>query len=65
MHWFFRQVPLLWLFFTAVIIAAVLYSIFQAREMNSNAPPGPLRRSLWVLPRILFERSRPHGGRCA
>jgi hypothetical protein len=34
MHWFFRQVPLLWLFFTAVIIAAVLYSIFQAREMN-------------------------------
>jgi hypothetical protein len=34
MRWFVRQVPLLWLFFTTVIIAAVLYSIYQSRGMN-------------------------------
>jgi hypothetical protein len=34
MRWFLRQVPLLWLFFSVVIIAAVLYSIYQSRGMN-------------------------------
>jgi hypothetical protein len=34
MQWFLKQLPLVWLFFTAVIIAAVLYSIYQARAMN-------------------------------
>ena len=34
MQWFFRQVPRLWLFFTVVIIVAVLYSIYQAKGMN-------------------------------
>jgi hypothetical protein len=34
MQWFLRQVPRLWLFFTVVIIAAVLYSIYQSKGMN-------------------------------
>jgi hypothetical protein len=34
MPWFLKQLPLVWLFFTAVIIAAVLYSIYQAQGMN-------------------------------
>ena len=34
MRWFLRQVPLLWLLFTVVIIAAVVYSIYQSGGMN-------------------------------
>ena len=34
MQWFLRQVPRLWLFFTVVIIAAVLHSIYQSSGMN-------------------------------
>ncbi|MGA8221875.1 MAG: hypothetical protein WB780_09510 [Candidatus Acidiferrales bacterium] len=34
MYWFLKRVPLIWLFFTAVIIAAVLYSIYQSGGMN-------------------------------
>jgi hypothetical protein len=34
MNWFLRQVLLFWLLFTAVIIAAVLYSIYQSYGMN-------------------------------
>jgi len=34
MQWILKQIPLVWLFFTVVIIAAVLYSIYQSRAMN-------------------------------
>jgi hypothetical protein len=34
MQWFLRQIPVVWLFLTAVIIAAVLYSIYQSNGMN-------------------------------
>jgi hypothetical protein len=34
MAWFVKQIPAVWLFFTVVIIAAVLYSIYQSKGMN-------------------------------
>ena len=34
MYWFLKQVPLVWLFLTVVIIAAVLYSIYRSGGMN-------------------------------
>ncbi len=34
MVWFLRRVPYIWLFFTTVIIAAVLHSIYKSGGFN-------------------------------
>jgi len=34
LEWFLKQVPLIWLFLTAAIIAAVLHSIYKSGGFN-------------------------------